>query len=50
LRAVTGFSARKTEAGERPQTFNQGVNLGAQSAPRSPECLGTVFFGAPAAC
>ena len=50
LRAVTGLAASETEAGERPQAFNQGVNLGAQSAPRSPERLVTVFFGAPAAC
>lgn len=33
LRAVTGFSTGETKAGERPQAFNQGVNLGAQSAP-----------------
>jgi len=50
LRAVTGFAAREMEPGQRPQAFDQRVDLGAQPAPRSPERLVTVFLGAPAAC
>ena len=33
LRAVAGFTSREAESGERPQTFNQGVDLGTQPAP-----------------
>lgn len=50
LRAVTGFAAREMEPGQRPQAFDQRVDLGAQSAPRPPERLVALFLGAPAAC
>jgi hypothetical protein len=50
LWAVTGFAAREMKPGQRPQAFDQRVDLGAQSAPRSPERLVAVFLGAPAAC
>jgi hypothetical protein len=50
LWAVAGFTAGEAESCERPETFNQGVNLGTQSAPGSSEGLVTVFLGAPAAC
>ena len=32
LRAVTGFASRQAKSGERPQTFNQGMDFGTQSA------------------
>ena len=50
FRAVAGFAARETKSRQRSQSFNQRVNLGAQSAAGSPERLVTFFFGAPAAC
>lgn len=45
FRAIAGFTSREAESGERPQTFNQGVYLGTQSAPRPPECLSPFFVG-----
>lgn len=50
LGAVAGLTAGQREAGQRAQAFDEGVNLGAQSAARSPERLVAFFLGAPAAC
>lgn len=50
FRTITGFTARETEPSQRPQPFNQCVNLGAQPASGSSECLVPFFWGAPAAC
>jgi hypothetical protein len=44
LRAVAGLAAGEGEAGQRSQPLDQGVNLGAQSAARSPQRLVTLFW------
>src|SRR5574338_1094409 len=50
LRAVAGLTAGEGKSGQRSQTLDQGVDLGAQSAARSPQRLAALFLGAPAAC
>lgn len=50
LGAVASLAAGQSESGQRAQAFDEGVNLGAQSAARSTERLVALFLGAPAAC
>jgi hypothetical protein len=50
LRHIVGLTRRQCPTGQTAQTFDQRMNLGAQSAPRAPERLIAVFFAAPAAC
>ena len=50
LGAVAGLAAGQSESGQRPEALDEGVNLGAQSAARSPQRLVAFFLGAPAAC
>jgi hypothetical protein len=50
LRYIVQLTTAEGPAGQTAQTFDQRMNLGGQTAPRVPERLIAVFFGAPAAC
>ncbi len=50
LRHVSHFAARQSPAQRVAPRIDREMDLGTQPAPRAPECLRAVFFGAPAAC
>jgi hypothetical protein len=48
---IVSLAAREEEANRVAQSIGEGVNLGAQSAPRAPDGLVlNDFFWAPAPC
>ena len=47
---IVRLAAGQKEADRVPQSIDQGMDLGAQSAARAPDRLVAVFFWAPALC
>lgn len=50
LREVMRLPLGEDESGQIAQSFDQGMNLGGQSATRAPDRLRAFFWAAPAEC